>query len=156
MDVLRGLSYELLDHYLNLPAGSWPEKLRAQSDAQLKQAVEIVQASSKPPVKTSPRVALANYAGAYSDPWFGTVKIDEQEGNLSLKLPHAPGLTAELQFWQRDTFLARFNDPSVEPIFVTFTFDPDGKVAGVRMKPASPLGGFDFEDLDLKPVTSKD
>jgi CubicO group peptidase (beta-lactamase class C family) len=154
--LVRGLFYELLDHFLNLPAGSWPEKLRVQSDAQMKQAVEIVQASSKPPAKTSPTVELANYTGAYSDPWFGTVKIDEREGNLSLQLPHAPGLSAELQFWRHDTFLARFNDPSVEPIFVTFTFDPDGKVAGVRMKPASPLGGFDFEDLDLKPVTSKD
>ena len=89
-------------------------------------------------------------------PWtsYGTVRIDEREGNLSLQLPHAPGLTARLDHWQHDTFLARFNDPSVEPILVTFTFDPDGKVAGVRMKPASPLGGFDYEDLDLRPLSS--
>ena len=86
---------------------------------------------------------------------FGTIRIDERDGKLSIAFPHAPGLTAELEHWQHDTFKARFNDPSVEPIFVTFTLDPAGKIVEVRMKPASPLGGYDYEDLLLEPVAGQ-
>jgi len=40
----------------------------------------------------------------------------------------------------------------VEPILVTFALDPAGKVTRVAMEAASPLGGYDYQDLQLEPV----
>lgn len=154
--MVRGLVYELLDHYLGLPKGNWPEKLKAQNDQQLKKAMSAVQAASAPPPKSIPSLALADYAGAYADAWFGMIEIKNRDGKLSVAFPHSPGLTAELSHWQYDTFKATFKDPSVDPILVTFGLDAEGKVAEVRMKPASPLGGYDYDDLLFKPVSERE
>ena len=152
--LLRGLTYEVLDHYLNLPKGSWPEKIQAQNRSQIEQALTLVR-SIPTPTPSAPSLPLAGYAGAYADPWYGTIRVIEHGGKLSVEFPHAPGLTAELDHWQHDTFKARFNDPSVDPVFVTFALDPAGRVADVRMKPVSPLGGYDYEDLLLQPVAEQ-
>jgi hypothetical protein len=42
----------------------------------------------------------------------------------------------------------------VDPIFVTFGLGADGKVARVAMEAASPLGGYDYQDLTLEPVVA--
>jgi len=150
--LLRGLVYELLDHYLGLARSNWPEKLQAQNRRQAEQALALVQSAPKPE-QDKPSLSPAAYAGSYSDAWYGTVKISENGGKLSVKFPHAPGLAAELDHWQHDTFKARFNDPSVEPVFMTFALDPAGKVTRVVMESASPLGGYDYQDLSLEPVS---
>lgn len=154
--LLRGLNDELLDHYLGLPRGNWPEKLDAQSKTDLKGVLTILQSPEAQPAKVGPSLPLSRYAGSYNDPWFGTIKIRQANEKLAVEFPHWPGITAELEHWQYDSFRVRFNDRSVEPAYMTFQLGPDGMVDRVTMRPVSPLAdpSFDYQDLLFTPVTA--
>ena len=39
-----------------------------------------------------------------------------------------------LEHWQYDTFVTRFDDKTIEPAYVTFALDADGKVERITMK----------------------
>jgi hypothetical protein len=154
-EVVRGLMYELLDHYLGLPPSSWPEKLGALKSARAARAVAAVSAPTKRPARSPPSLPLARYAGAYNDPWYGTIAVREDKGRLAIDFPDRPALTARLDHWQHDTFRTVFADKSVEPAYVTFGLDADGKVDRITMKAVSPLADFswDYHDLFFTPVT---
>jgi len=50
-----------------------------------------------------------------------------------------------LEHWQYDSFITRFDDKTIEPAYVTFSLNSDGKVDRVTMKAVSPLA-----DLQLR------
>ncbi|QAY77997.1 serine hydrolase [Sphingosinicella sp. BN140058] len=152
--MLAGLTYELLDHYLGRPRGKWPEAFTAFLDARQKEAIAFLQTPAAQPAKVGPSLPLSAYAGAYQDPWFGTIRIREQDGKLAIDFPHWPGLAATLEHHQYDTFKTRFNDPVVEPAYVTFALDAEGKVARITMQPVSPIADFsyDYRDLNFTPA----
>lgn len=55
------------------------------------------------------------------------------------------------------TYVTRFDDKALEPAYVTFALDKDGKVERITMKPASPIADFswDYQDLSFTPVRGK-
>ena len=59
-----------------------------------------------------------------------------------------------LDHWQYDTFITSLDDKAIEPAYVTFALDKDGKVERVTMKPVSPIVDFswDYQDLSFAPV----
>jgi hypothetical protein len=65
-------------------------------------------------------------------------------------------MNGSLQHWQYDTFKTNFVDKQIEPAFVTFGVDADGKVDRVKMKAVSPIADFsyDYQDLAFEPVAS--
>lgn len=102
-----------------------------------------------------PSLPLDGYAGTYRDPWYGDVVVSRQGGKLVMTFSKTAQLTGTLEPWQHDTFIAHWNDRSLNgDAFVNFALDPDGKVREVRMEPVSPLTdfSFDFQDLRLTPV----
>src|SRR5665213_2069572 len=103
-EMVRGLMYELLDHYLGLPQANWPEKLHAFKGAQVARAIAAMNAPAARPAPIGPSLPLGRYAGAYNDPWYGTITIREVGGALQVDFPHAPGLSAKLEHYQYDTF----------------------------------------------------
>src|SRR3712207_2896733 len=127
-ELVRGLMYELLDHYLGLPRHDWPEKLKAFKTARAAAAVKALQAPSARPAKIGPSLPLARYVGRYNDPWYGTINVRQEQGRLAIDFPHTPGMTATLQHHQYDTFRTLFTDKSFEPAYVTFSLDANGKV----------------------------
>ncbi len=147
--LVRGLMYELLDHYLGLPPGHWPEKLQAYKQQMVNQAIGAVQKAAAEPAHVGPSLPLARYTGAFSDPWYGTIHISEKNGALLVDFPHTPGLQATLEHYQYDTFKTHFNDPSMEPAYVTFSIGPDGEIDRITMKAVSPLADFSFDYQDL-------
>ena len=68
-----------------------------------------------------------------------------------------PGMVGPLEHWAYDTFVARWPDPLMEPAFVTFALDADGKVDRITMKAVSPTAdfSFDYHDLLFTPVAAK-
>jgi len=60
----------------------------------------------------------------------------------------------KLEHFQYDSFLTRFEDRTIEPAYVTFGLDAEGRVERVTMKPASPIADFsyDYRDLLFTPV----
>lgn len=104
---------------------------------------------------TKPSLPLDGYVGTYRDPWYGDVKVSRQGGKLFMTFTKTAQLTGTLEPWQHDTFIAHWDDRSLNgDAFVNFALDPDGKVREIRMEPVSPLTdfSFDFQDLRLTPA----
>ena len=155
-EIVRGLMYELLDHYLGLPAGGWPEKYHAFKQGRLAAATKLVGAQQATPARVGPSLPLDRYVGDYADPWYGTIKVRRSGLALAIQFPHSTGMDSVLVHHQYDTFRTRPALRWIEPAYVTFSIDADGKVDRVRMKPVSPLAdfSFDFQDLDFAPVAA--
>ena len=153
-EIILGLMYELLDHYLGLPAGGWPEKFRAEKRRKLDEALKTYQTAAASPRKVGPSLPLARYAGTYRDSWYGDIQIGESQGALTIDFKSTPRMSGALEHWQYDTFRTRLTDPTIEPAYVTFGLDAEGKIERVTMKAVSPIADFsyDFQDLFFVPV----
>ena len=156
-EFVRGLMYELLDHYLGLTKGDWPEKLHDFVVKRRSDAVSEFQKQTSQPAKVGPSLPLDHYAGDYHDAWYGTITLRVENGKLVIHFPHSFGLTATLDHFQYDTFQTRFTDKSFEPAYVTFNLDAAGKVERITMKAVSPDADFswDYHDLDFRPPAAE-
>jgi hypothetical protein len=75
--------------------------------------------------------------------------VTKGAAGLAIDFLSTPRMAGPLVHWQYDSFVARFTDRTIEPAYVTFAIDADGHVAGVTMKPVSPLADFSFDYQDL-------
>ena len=155
--MILGLTYDLLDHYLDQPAYGWVEKWENWYQARLAGGAEFLKQAKASPAKGGPSLALAGYAGRYRDPWYGDVVVGSDAKGLTIDFTSTPRMAGRLEHWQYDSFVTTFDDPAIEPAYVTFGLDAEGKVTGVTMKAVSPIADFswDYHDLDLKPVEEK-
>lgn len=156
-EVVPGLQYELLDHYLGLSAHDWPKAFKeffAERNAAGLQAQRAA-VSARP--ASRPSLPPAAYAGDYSDPWYGPIAITESGGTLTIDFRQTPGMVAKLEHWAYDTFVARWPDPLIEPAFVSFALDAAGRPARITMKAFSPVAdfSFDYHDLEFTPVAAQ-
>jgi CubicO group peptidase (beta-lactamase class C family) len=153
-ELVRGLMYELLDHYLGLPRDRWPEKLHAYKNGMFTQAAKALQAPAARPARKGPSLPIAGYAGRYQDPWYGTITVRTDRGRLAVDLPHSRGLSARLEHHQYDTFRTVFDEKWIEPAYVTFNLDAEGKIDRITMKAISPIADFswDYHDLLFTPA----
>ncbi|MGF6494079.1 CubicO group peptidase (beta-lactamase class C family) [Luteibacter sp. 621] len=152
----QAVTMRALDAYMDAPKTDWiaayaasVKKAEGNADDSMKQHEAARMKGAKP------SLALDGYVGTYRDPWYGDVKVSKQAGKLVLSFTKTAQLTGTLEPWQHDTFIAHWNDRSLNgDAFVNFALDPDGKVREVRMEPVSPLTdfSFDFQDLRLAPV----
>jgi len=147
--------YELLDHYLGQPYYDWGAAWQQFVRERDQRAVAYLASQSEAPVAQSgPSLPLEGYAGSYQDAWYGPVAVRYVDGKLSIDFTLTPGMSGELTHRQYDTFRVNFRDPSIEPAYVTFQLDADGKVARISLRPVSPLAdfSFDYQDLLFRPV----
>jgi Domain of unknown function (DUF3471) len=153
-EIVSGLMYELLDYYLGFPAGSWPEKFMAAKRQRMGDALKAYRADRTNPAKVGPSLPLARYTGSYADPWYGSIEIGQAKGNLTIDFKSTPRMGGTLEHWQYDSFITRFDDKTIEPAYVIFGLDVEGKVDRITMKPVSPLADFsyDYQDLLFTPV----
>lgn len=144
-----GLMYELLDHYLGLPNQDWPTRFGTYRRERLAAAEAAVQQKAATPAKVGPSLALARYVGTYADPWYGVLAVTQDAKGLAVDFTTTPRMAARLEHYQYDTFVARFADAQIEPAYLSFALDADGKVAQITAKPVSPLADFSFDYQDL-------
>jgi CubicO group peptidase (beta-lactamase class C family) len=148
-EILLGLMYELLDHYLGFPVNAWPEKFAAYKKDRLAGAVKALDGIAASPAKVGPSLSLARYAGTYADPWYGNIEVALANKSLTIDFKSTPRMGGRLEHWQYDTFITRFEDKTIEPAYVTFGLGADGHVERVTMKPVSPLADFSYDYADL-------
>jgi CubicO group peptidase (beta-lactamase class C family) len=150
------LTYHLADHYLKTPHIDWLggfEKARASRNARLEK--EETEQKAARDAQSKPALPLGGYAGQYRDDWYGDVSIALESERLVIRFSHTPALVGDLEHWQHDTFVARWRDRELRAdAFVSFSLDPDGKVAEAKMRAVSSEAdfSFDFHDLLLRPV----
>lgn len=122
---------------------------------------EVEEESPGAPVRTvvEPR-SLDEYAGHYTDPWFGKVTVTATEAGLEFAAAKSPKLSGPLQHVTADTFIARWPDRSVGmDAWVKFEFDRHGTLQGLRMNRVfdTPDATIDyFEHLDFKPIQPRE
>lgn len=152
----QAVTMRALDAYMDAPKtdriaayAASVKKAEANADDSMKKHEASRMKNAKP------SLPLDGYVGTYRDPWYGDVKVDKEGGKLVMRFTKTAQLTGTLEPWQHDTFIAHWNDRSLNgDAFVNFALDPDGKIREVRMEPVSPLTdfSFDFQDLRLAPV----
>ncbi|NZA24789.1 serine hydrolase [Luteimonas sp. SJ-92] len=161
VQVLRGLMYELLDHYLDGPADGWPQKdwvaaFDEWNRARLEAGVAALDAAGGKDERARGRPSLApsGYAGAYADPWYGPIAIRADGGRLRIDFSQSPGMVGTLTHHRHDTFRADWDDRAIEPAYATFALDAEGEVERITMKAVSPVADFsyDYHDLLFTPV----
>ncbi len=152
--MLLGLNYALLDHYLDQPDFDWTTKWQDWFEARLQRGKDYLEQAKASPVDVGPSLDLARYAGRYRDPWYGDVVIGSTPEGLTIDFTSTPRMAGRLKHWQYDSFVTEFDDPAIEPAYVTFALDADGEVTGATMKAVSIIADFswDYHDLDLKRV----
>ena len=152
-EIILGLRDELLDYYLGAPRSNWPEKFHEWKIGRLNQAAKQVQTAEAKPAQIGPSLPLDHYAGDYTDPWYGTIKVRQSGQGLTIDFPHSSGMEGPLTHYQYDTFKTNPSLNWVEPAYVTFSIGADGKVDRVTMKPVSPAADFswDYQDLMFTP-----
>ena len=153
-ELIRGLMFELIDHYLGLPREDWPAKFRANRLSDIAEGLKLLRATQAKPAGVGPSLPLARYAGIYADPWYGNVEVVARRDGLAIDFKSTPRMGGRLRHWQYDTFITEFDDKTIEPAYVTFAIGPDGKVERVTMKAVSPIADFswDYRDLELRPL----
>ena len=156
-EIVLGLMYELLDHYLGFDRNDWPEKYSAFKQERLAGALRALDAPTAKAAKVGPSLSLDRYVGTYADPWYGNIEVGVRKGALMIDFKPTPRMAGTLEHWQYDTFVTRLDDKTIEPAYVTFSLDADGKVDRITMKPVSPLADFsyDYQDLLFAPVPKK-
>ena len=154
--VRRGLTYELLDHYLGRPHVDWVSRYKALLNSMLAGAKAAVEAKKAAPAGIGPSLPLDRYAGSYVDPWYGRITVARAANGLAINFDETPRMSGPLEHFQYDSFIARFDDKGIEPAYVTFGLDAEGKVERISLKPVSPTAdfSFDYQDLDFRPVAA--
>jgi CubicO group peptidase (beta-lactamase class C family) len=152
--MLLGLYYMLLDHYLGVADRDWTQNWQDWYQARLEGGRAFLAEARAAPAKVGPSLDPARYAGRYRDPWYGDVVVESTPQGLTIDFTSTPRMKGRLSHWQYDSFVSAFDDKAIEPAYVTFALDADGKVTGVKLKAVSPIVDFswDYQDLDLKPV----
>jgi hypothetical protein len=153
-EMIRGVVYELLDHYLNQPRANWPERFRKLRLSRASEAAKFLAAPAARPAKVGPSLPLTRYTGDYVDPWYGRISIRQSRGRLLIDFPRSRGMNGQLQHWQYDTFKTNFVDKQIEAAFVTFGIGAEGKIERISMKAVSPIADFsyDYQDLEFAPA----
>jgi CubicO group peptidase (beta-lactamase class C family) len=156
------ITYVVLDGFLGAPDPpvDWLAAFRRRAEEEQRKAQEAVaKARAARSEETRSTLPLARYAGRYRDPWYGEVTVGEEGGRLVLAMTRTPGMVADLEPWQHDTFVARWreafmSDSAPADAYVSFAFRPDLSVERVTLAPVSPAidFSFDFQDLALTPV----
>jgi CubicO group peptidase (beta-lactamase class C family) len=155
--LLRGVAHMLVDHYLGIPDQDWPKRFGEFMTNRMAGGKAALSAVKATPAKVGPSLPLERYAGIYRDAWYGDVAVTQAPDGLRIDFKTTPRMAGKLVHWQYDTFVTRFDDKAIEPAYVTFALDAEGKVARVSMKAESPIADFsyDYRDLDLRPVEDK-
>lgn len=156
------VTQSVLDAHLGPPEPpvDWLEAFRSVEAGRRAKAEAKVRKDTEARDETSrPSLPLSGYAGEYQDPWYGEARISEGAEGLVLDMTRTPGMLADLEHWQHDTFVARWretwmSDHSPYDAYVSFVLDPDGSIREMTMKPVSSVidFSFDFADLLFRPV----
>ncbi|WP_127125927.1 serine hydrolase [Pseudoflavitalea rhizosphaerae] len=146
--------YHILDHYMKNPAHDWTSAYRKQLDSSIARQQRKLQENTIPPVTgATSLVPVKNYAGKYKDPYYGEVTISENGGSLKMVFDQLPQLVADLQYFQYNTFIARFRNTDLKgDAYINFSVSEKGAVTSITMKSIRPDSNLYLEDVKLVPA----
>jgi hypothetical protein len=144
-----------LDAYLGAPRHDWPAAYaKREADERAKAEAEVKKAAAARDTASQPSLPLARYAGRYRDPWYGEAVVSLEGERLVLAMTRTPGMTASLEHWQHDTFVARWRqafmgEDQPADAYVSFALQPDAGIERMTLRAVSPAIDFSFDYQDL-------
>ncbi len=145
---------KIRDVFVNAPQRDWNTEA-VEQDARNKAAAETERKKQDAArtAGTKPSLALAGYAGTYSDKLYGDITIAEENGRLVMRFGPSPNFVADLEHWHYDSFVIKWR-PSVAYNFprgfVTFAIDRNGKTDELKID--QPNNDFWFYELTPRRV----
>jgi hypothetical protein len=127
------LTNHLVDRVFGLEAKDWHSEAIAERTAGLaSQAAAETKKTAARVAGTRPAHAIADYAGEYHHPGYGTLRVAATADGLVATFN---GIAAPLEHWHYETFNGRRNpdDPTFEDMKYTFVTDRNGDIAEVRV-----------------------
>jgi hypothetical protein len=84
------------------------------------------------------------------------ITVSQAQSGLAINFNETPRMSGPLVHYQYASFIARFDDKGIEPAYVTFGLDAEGKVDHITMKPVSPTAdfSFDYQNANFTPLAS--
>nr|WP_299418322.1 serine hydrolase [uncultured Emticicia sp.] len=142
------------DSYLGIPKVDRVAEYHARVVASNEHAAKITSEIWKAidtQQKNNAKIDLNQFVGTFRDAWFGDVTISLKNGKLMFTSKRSPRLSGEMLFYKGNTFVAKWNDRSLDAdAFIKFNLDTEGKAAGMTMEAISPLTDFSFDFQDLE------
>ncbi len=134
-ELRHALMYTVFDQYLGADIAvphDWSAEMRTMYDS-LAAAGRTAERAGEPKrvAGTRPTLALARYAGTYTDSLYGTATVrSTSTGGLELQAGTQRGA---LEHWHHDVFRVRWSDRFLGTGFVAFALDPDGSVGTLEL-----------------------
>src|SRR5690242_1357104 len=157
-EIITALPYWILDRFLDAPPNDWVKIFHDNAVKEQAWADSVERAAAGARDSTSrPSLALAGYAGTYTDRLYGDATIAVAGDHLVLRFSHSAAFVGDLEHWQHDTFKTHWRTANIADAFVTFTLQPDGSVKQFTMQAVSPLAdfSFDYQDLLFEPKSGR-
>lgn len=125
------IMYRVFDAFLQAPPRDWSADLLKSIKAQEALASGAEKKTEADRVKgTNPSLAIAKYAGNYTNEMYGDAKVTEENGKLVFSYG---ALTGDMEHWNFDTFRAVMRQHQLGKAFVTFTLNAQGKVDEMKL-----------------------
>ena len=154
-EAFNAIVQSVFDAYLGATDTDWVaayQAQRARGDMAVRQGRAAAAATRTG--GSRPSLPVEQYAGTYTDAWYGDITITDDAGKLTMRFTKTPLLVGDLEHWQQDTFIVRWRDRELRAdAYVTFALRPDGSIEQAKMRAVSSETdfSFDFHDLLLKP-----
>lgn len=127
------LMYRLFDAYLGAKPKDWSADLHKALDGFMAVGKAAEKKREEQRVKgTKPSLALARYAGTYSDSMYGDLSVKLEKDRLTAS--YGSALIGDLEHWHYNTFRADWREKHQGKAFVTFALGPDGKTTEVAVE----------------------
>ena len=122
----------ILDSYLGAPARDWSaEMLATMNKLEAQGRAAAAKAEAERVTGTKPSLALEKYAGEYGNDMYGDATVSFENGTLTMR--RGPNFIGTLEHWHYDVFRVTWNDRTMGRQFVSFTLDPKGQVADMKI-----------------------
>jgi CubicO group peptidase (beta-lactamase class C family) len=119
--------YRVYDTLLGLEPEDWnAQMLAAVETLRGDERKEREKVEAQRVAGTKPSLETPAYAGVYTHPAYGDATIEVANGALLLRRGEG---VADLEHWHYDTFQAKFRNPRLGTMLVTFDLDATGKPA---------------------------
>ncbi len=131
----NALPFAILDRFIGAPPRDWSALYLTQAQGQRRRADSIGAALAAHRVTgTKPSLTLDHYTGVYENPFYGELRIEQENGGLALK--RSAEQWATLGHWHFDTFGVTWNTSRTPEInsFALFRVDPNGAVTALEMR----------------------
>lgn len=132
VEVRHAIMYRVFDLFQDGEPRDWSAELKELYDGIAARAEESRAGAEASRVEgTTPSMEASALRGTYSDPLYGTVRIESTPDGMALV--QGPGLQGPLEHWHYDTWRVRWEAGWRGSAMVTFELGSDGVVDALRM-----------------------